>query len=350
MNNSENLTGALTRAFLYSLLIIVGSVLLYFIRDIILVFFVAIILSLAFDAPIDWLQKKGVHRLLGTFFFYLIIFSIFGGIFYLISAPLGEQLKNFNLNFPFIIQKLETYIGVLGQWGQGVDVPTIQDLAIRLSEGLTSNASRFFGSVVRILDGFASFLFILIISIYLNAREKGVKKFLLSLVPIEHHIYALNLIEQIQKKMGSWVWGTIIACFTVGLFIYLGLVILGINYALALAVLAAVLNLVPYIGPIISILPPLVLALIQSPFLAIWVIVLYLVVNLILEDSLIRPLIMKKAVGIDPLLIIFAVLVGGKLAGIIGIILAIPTAAIIGILFQEYSRFRMKEIGAEIVE
>lgn len=350
MDNSSQLTESLIRAFLYGVFAILGLFFLFIIRDILLMFYVAIILSLAFDGPIDWLQRHKVHRLLGAAFFYLLIFSITGLIFYWISVPLSSETKDFVSSFPVLLEKAEIYFGIFQQWQQGFDHISFQQILANLAENLTGKSSRIFGSIINILGGFASFIFILVISIYLNAREKGVKKFLLNLIPFEHHIYALNLIEQIQKKMGNWVWGTLIACFSVGLFIYLGLLALGVKYALVLGVLAGILNLIPYIGPVISTIPAVFLAAIQNPILVLWVIVLYLVANLILEDVLIRPLIMKKAMGIDPLLIIFAVLAGGKIAGIAGIILAIPSAAIIGILIQEYTKNKIKELGAEIEE
>lgn len=350
MNDSSQLTECLIKAFLYFILIILGLFFLFIIRDILLMFFVAIILSLAFDGPIDWLQKHRIHRLLGTAFIYLFIFSVFSLIFYYIFVPLSGQIRIFSSNFPILLTKAENYFGIFQQWWQQADHNGLQQILKNWSENLTGQSSRIFGSIINVLGGFFSFLFILVISIYLNAREKGVKKFLLSLVPLEHHIYALNLIGQIQTKMSNWVWGTLMACFSVGLSTYIGLLILGIDYALVLGVLAGILNLIPYIGPVISAIPAVILALIQSPILALWVIVLYLLINLILEDILIRPLIMKKATGIDPLLIIFAVLVGGKLAGVAGIILAIPSAAIIGILIQEYTKNKIKELGTEVVE
>lgn len=341
MNNSSNLTTEnLVWAFFYSILIVLGLIFLFDIRNILLLFFVAIILSLAFDAPIDWLQKRGINRVLGTAFFYLLIFSIFSVVFYLLALPLSNQIKHFNITFPHALQKIEIYFGNFD----------FGNLITNLSDNLVSSGKQIFGSMVRILGSLTSVLFILIISIYLNAREKGVKKFLLCLVPIEHRVYALGLIEQIQIKMGNWVWGVIIDSICVGFFIFLGLNILGLDYALFFGVLAAFCNLIPYIGPIASVIPPVVFALLQSPILAIWVVVIFLFVHSILEEVLVKPLIMKKVVGVDPLLIIFTVLVAGQLAGFIGVVLAIPTAAIASIIIQEIKRIRVREFGDEITE
>lgn len=333
MNNSSLTAEALVKAFFYSILIILGLVFLFLIRDILLVFFIAIILSLAFDSPIDWLQKRGVHRILGTIFFYLLIFSIFSIAFYLLAMPLSEQIGHFSITFPVAFQKIGVYF----------DNFNLEGLLNNFSDSLVGGGRQIFGSVVQILGGLASAAFILIISIYLNAREKGVKKFLLGLVPIEHRVYALSLIDQIQVKMGNWIWGIMIDSFCVGLFIYLGLTILGVDYALFFGVLAAFCNLIPYVGPITSAVPPIVFALLQSPILALWVIIVFLFVHSIIEEILVRPFIMKKVVGVDPLLIIFTVLSAGKLAGFAGVLLAIPTAAIISIIIQEYKRLRMKD-------
>jgi len=349
MTNAPQLTAeTLVRVFVYLIIIIIGLFFLFIIRDILFIFLIAVILSLAFDGPIDWLKERGVNRFLATFFVYLFIFSAISSIFYFLSVPLVGQIKSLNLNLPSIVSKLEIFLGSFRDWFMGSSNLDLQQVFIGLSDNLTNSGGRLFGSIVNFLGGFISFTFVIIIAVYLNIRERGVKKFLLGLVPFDYKIYAVSLIEQIQKKMGNWVWGTLLDSLIVGIFVYLGLAFLGIDYALFLGVVAAVLNVIPYIGPFISVCLASLFALAQSPILVLWVIILYLFVNLVLEDTLIKPLIMKKAIGIDPLLIIFTVLVGGKIAGIVGVALAVPIAAIIEIVFQEYKRFRIKDQGIQI--
>lgn len=349
MTNAPQLTAeTLVRVFVYLIIIIIGLFFLFIIRDILFIFLIAVILSLAFDGPIDWLKERGVNRFLATFFVYLFVLSVISLVFYFISVPLVGQIKSLNLNLPLILSKLEIFLGSSREWLIGPNHLDLQQLFIGLSDNLTNSGGRLFGSIVNFLGGFISFAFVVIIAVYLNVRERGVKKFLLGLIPLDYKIYAISLIEQIQKKMGNWVWGTLLDSLIVGFFIYLGLSFLGIEYALFLGVVAAVLNVIPYIGPFVYVCLASLFALVQSPILVFWVIILYLFVNLVLEDILIKPLIMRKAIGIDPLLIIFTVLVGGKIAGVVGIALAIPIAAIVEIIFQEYKRFRIRTQGVQI--
>jgi len=138
--------------------------------------------------------------------------------------------------------------------------------------------------------------------------------------------------------MGRWFQGQLLLGVIVGVLVYLGLWILNVRFALLLAIIAGVLELVPYIGPVLAAIPGVILALFQGPFLlAVWVLLLYIVVQQ-LENYLIVPLVMKKAVGLNPVVVIIALLIGGKLAGVIGILLAVPAAAVLAEFFRDIKR------------
>ncbi len=123
----------------------------------------------------------------------------------------------------------------------------------------------------------------------------------------------------------------------VGVLVYIGLSLLGIRFALLLAIIAGILELVPYIGPVLSAIPAVILAFFQAPILALWILILYIVVQQ-LENYLLVPVIMKKVVGLNPVVVIIALLIGGKLLGILGIILAVPAAAVLAEFFKDIKR------------
>jgi predicted PurR-regulated permease PerM len=143
----------------------------------------------------------------------------------------------------------------------------------------------------------------------------------------------------IQKDIGAWGRGLLVLCLVVGLMDYIGLKILGVNFALALAVLAGVLEVVPWLGPWLAGIPAVVVALTQSPIKALMVAILYIAVQQI-ENNLIVPQVMRRAIGLNPLLVILILLIGAKLAGPAGIILAVPIVTIIVILIKEYLRIK----------
>ncbi|MBL7155340.1 MAG: AI-2E family transporter, partial [Candidatus Portnoybacteria bacterium] len=164
------------------------------------------------------------------------------------------------------------------------------------------------------------------ISFYLAVQEKGAKRFLVSLTPNEHQSYLADLIERIESKIGGWLRGQLLLMFIIGCLTYIGLYFLGVKYALTLALVAALLEIIPYIGPILAAIPAVILAFFQSPFLALLVILLYIVIQQ-LENYIIVPQVMKRAVGLNPVVIIIVMLIGAKLAGLLGIILAVPVTA-----------------------
>ena len=142
------------------------------------------------------------------------------------------------------------------------------------------------------------------------------------------------LIVKIEEKLGAWLQGQLILSLVIGILSYIGLTLLNIPYALPLAMIAGIMEVIPVIGPIISALPAIFLALTISPFLSIAVAVMYLVIQQ-LENNLIVPQVMKRAVGLNPLIVILAIAIGSRLLGIAGALLAVPLAVVIQIIAAE---------------
>jgi len=148
-----------------------------------------------------------------------------------------------------------------------------------------------------------------------------------------------NFSASSQKEIGDWGRGMLILCLFVGALTYIGLSVLGIKFALTLALIAGLTELVPYIGPWLGGVPAVMIAFLVSPTLALVVIILYIVIQQI-QNILVTPYIMHKAVGLDPLIIVIILLIGGKIAGPLGMILAVPAATILSILFKEYLKYK----------
>jgi len=215
------------------------------------------------------------------------------------------------------------------------------------SDKLTGSSQAIFVTIINFFGGFLSFLVIFFLALFFNIQEKGVKKFIYYLTPENQRDYVLELFDKIQLKMSGWLWGRILIAFIVGGLVSLGLYLLGIKYSLTLGVLAGVLNFLPYLGSIIAAIPAVLLALIESPILALAVVALYFFINSIVETFFLSPLLLKRIVGLNPAVLILVVLIGAKLAGILGVVLAVPLTAIISILVEEYisrSKLAKKEI------
>lgn len=323
MNNSETINISTSTIFRI-VLILLGLFFLYLIRDILIIVFVAIIIAAAINGPVSWLQRKKIPRILGVIFIYLLVFLILALIVTLIFPPLAEQIKGLTNNFPEFMNKVGLSVNQL--WGKYQIEGNLQNFLYKISSRLSEATSSFFATIVGIFGGLFSAVMVLVISFYLAVQEKGVKKFLISLTPENHQHYLSDLIDRIQNKIGSWLRGQLLLMFIISCLTFIGLYFLNVPYALVLALLAGIFEIIPYVGPIIAAIPAVILAFLASPILALFVILLYVVIQQ-LENYVIVPQVMKKAVGLNPIVIIVVMLIGAKLAGILGLILSVPLSA-----------------------
>jgi len=297
--------------------------------------FISAIFAAAFHGPVSWLEKRHIPRLLGTAFVYIILFFIIALIVYLIFPPLANEVWNLATNFPSYIEKIGGGIEFLVAKYQLQD--QVQSILVEVGYRLQSYASGLFAAVISFFGGLISALALIFISFYLTLNSKEVKRFIISLVRPKHKEYTDGLIDRFQIKMGNWLRGQLFLMFIVGLLIFIGLSILQVKYALILALVAGLLEIIPWLGPWVSGIIATILTFVQAPFLALFVIILFLAVQQ-LENHLIVPLVMNRAVGLNPVVVIVVLLMGGKLAGVFGAAIAVPLAAVLHELVKDYQR------------
>ncbi len=314
------------------ILIILGLVFLYLIRDILLILFIAIIVAAAVDGPVDWLARHKVRRVFGATIIYLGIFLFLALFVYLVFPPLAGQIKILAHNLPQFLDSLGSGVKIIeGKIGP----ESLKNILENISNQLSGAASNIFGTAINIFGGIFSAAMILVISVYLVIQEKGIKKFLAVVTPANHQAYILDLVERIQSKLGAWLRGQLLLMLIIGILVYIGLSLLKIKFALTLALLAGLLEIIPYIGPVLSATPAAIFAFFQMPILGLLVVALFVLIQQ-LENYLILPLVMKKAIGLNPLVIIVSMLIGGQLAGVMGIIIAVPLAAAISVVSSDF--------------
>ncbi len=299
---------------------------LWLVRDIILLLIMALIIASAMEPLVDYLQQKKIPRVMSLLLVYLVVIGLGVLVVYLMIPPVIEQFKILNENLPQYSQSLQSKFGSLDIHG------FIQGLFSSFNSGnVVQNTFGVFNSALNIIA-------VIIISIYLVAEEQGMKTFVSSLIPSIHHEFSLSLINKIQKKMGMWVLGQIIISFGIFIFTYIGLLLLHVKFALVLALVAGLFEIVPYIGPFISAIPAIFVAFVQNPShpeLVLWVIILYVLVHE-LEGYILVPKIMEKTVGTSPLLTLLALMVGYQLAGIVGLIVSVPLATALQVVVNEF--------------
>jgi predicted PurR-regulated permease PerM len=302
---------------------------IWLIRDLIFSIFIAFIIAGALRRPVDFLEKKKIPRSIASFIVYSIFISIIVYLFVLILPPLAGEIIILSKNLPNIIVKLfPTFASSFNLGFLSNNIPSLANETIHFIKSAFSNVI-FVSSVL-----FFGFYFLL---------EKNVTQLLLNNFFEDQELNRINLIsERAQKRMSGWFWGEIFLMIVVGLLTYLGLSLLGMKYALALAVLSGLLEVVPTFGPITATLPALVIGLSQSYILGLSMVALYFVVQQ-LENNLIVPIVMKKALGIHPIVTLIALIIGGKLAGMMGVILAIPTTIFLETILIEVIRLDRKK-------
>ncbi len=300
------------------------------IKEILLLFLISVIIASAIDPLVDYLQKRKIPRALSV----LLVYALFIGLLVLIGilmAPaISQQFKQISeSNF---YEEFESRIGVyrenLGQSGIGRTIEqNIRNWSGNISQTL-------FNTTKGVVTGVASVITVLVISFYLTVEENGMKNLIRHLTPFKHQAYAAKLVNKIQRKMGAWVLGQLVLSAVVFGLTFLGLTILKVDFALVLALVAGVLEIIPYIGPFLALLPALFFAFLQSPGLAAAVIILYIVIQQI-ENHILVPIVMSRSVGLNPVLVILGVLIGGTLGGVVGAVIAVPVISGVAVFMSD---------------
>ncbi len=265
----------------------------------------------------------------------MVVLGLVGFLGSLVIPPVADQLKQIALRLPFYIDRLSETFGSMQKLSEDYHIVIgLQEFLKSLGNQLAGLAENAFVLVVKILGGIVSFIAILALTFYLVVEKDGLRKFLSSILPSEYEKRTIRIINEIQKKIGLWLRGQLVLMFFVGVLALIGLLILGVDYALTLALIFGVMEIVPIIGPVIAGIPAVILAFAQSTALVPVVIVLYVAIQQF-ENSVLVPKVMQKAVGLNPAIVLVSILVGAKLMGVVGIIVAVPIATAVTIVLKD---------------
>ncbi len=335
--------GTIINAILFVLL--VG--LLFYLRDIVFMVLTAIVLSSSIEPGVRFFMRRGIHRVVSVLLLYGSVVLLVAAITFIFLPPLLGDAADFLSSLPQTLESVNFNQGITSSFFPG-------DVAVNLSPsqfaeqirttfasftgGVFSTVSAFFGGVV-------SFVLIIVFSIYFAVQETGIDDFLRVVTPVDHQKYVLSLWKRSQDKIGKWMQGQLLLGVIVAVLIYLGLVIFGIPHALLLAVIAGLFELIPVFGQVLAAVPAIAIAVsIGGIPSAILVIGLYVVVQQF-EAHLIYPLVVKKVVGVPPLLVILALIIGAKLAGFLGILLSVPLAAALQEFVSDVQKKKEQELA-----
>jgi predicted PurR-regulated permease PerM len=309
------------RLVILAVLILLSLWLLFQIRQLLVILFISLIFMSALNPSIKKLTEHRIPRTLAISGLYFLIILLLGFAIEVIIPPLFEQSD-------FLVTRLPYYLKMLKPYNINSDIiiGQISNLGY-LPANIIKLVINIFGNIVGILLT-ATFTF------YLSNERENLKRYLAFILSPAKTEKAENIISKIEYKLGGWVRAEITLMIIIGLLAYLSLSILRVEYAVPLAILAGLMEVVPNYGPIISAIPAVAIAMLISPVTGFAVIGLYLLIHQ-LENSIIVPQVMAKEVGVNPLITIIFLSIGFKLGGIAGAVLAIPIFLVMEILLKE---------------
>lgn len=303
--------------FILGLLALAWLVLL--IRDILFLLFISFILMSAIRPLVDELERRRVPRILGIILVYLVVLALLGAILGNLIPALVVQSTRLIQEFPNFVTRLMPY------WD--INAAEITKQIAPLGENLLKLTVGIFSNIITTVTVF-------VFTFYFLLERRYLEKFLLDTLGQDVGKRTAETIKLVERSLGAWLLGQLTLMLCVGVLSYLGLTLLHVEFALSLAILAGILEIVPMIGPIISAVPAVLVALTVSPFLAAATVALYFIVQQV-ENNLIIPLIMRRAVGLPPLVTIVSLMIGARLAGLTGAILSIPVVVMLRVILSE---------------
>jgi predicted PurR-regulated permease PerM len=304
---------------------------LFVLKDLVLVLLVSIVVASAIEPGAQWFIRRKVPRLFAVILIYLLIAIALACVVFFLLIPLLSESGDFLANFPlyFNASIVSNTIGDSGFVADLTNSLNIDEVITHINSLVNTVSSNAFGTVTAVFGGLLSFFLMTILSFYLAVEEDGVGKFLKAITPLKHEKYVVALWQRSQRKIGLWMQGQLVLAIIIGMLVYLGLSIINVPNALLLASLAAAFEIIPLFGPILASIPAIMISFVSGGFsLALMVIGLYVIVHQF-ENQLIYPLVVKKVVGVSPIVSIIALAAGWQLAGFVGLVLSVPIAAVI---------------------
>lgn len=342
-------TGTMIRV----VLVILGVFLLFILKDLVLVIISAVVIASFVESAIPYFQKIKINRVFGVIILYVISALVFSGLFYLFAPLLITEVYNFSSfiseYFPgisfldyFQSSAFSGAKNLVANLPPNLSISTLLEVSrafvINLSGGFVQTLSVAFGSVFNVI-------LIVLISFYLSIQERGIENFLRIILPLKYEEYVVDLWHRSRRKIALWVKGQMLLGLLITVLIYLLLSLLGIRYALLLAIIAGLMELVPY-GILVALIPAVSFSYLSGGVsTALMVAGAYIIIHQF-EVFLFAPLVIKSVVGLSPIVIILSALIGFELASFWGVLLAIPMSVFAVELVSDFEKhkniFRIK--------
>ncbi len=337
-------TGTIIRFFLVAL----GFYLIWYLRSVFLVILTSIMIASFVESAIPHFKKIKINRVPAVVILYIISILLLSGLFYLFAPLLITEVYNFSVSLSSYVPNspILSYFSnsafsgaktIVNNLTHSLSLTTL----ISTSNAFITNLSGGFFQVLSVAFGSVfNVIMIILISFYLSIQEKGIEKFLRIILPEEYEEYAVDLWERSRRKIALWMKGQMLLGVLITILTYLMLSLLGIEYALLLSIIAGIMELVPY-GILVALIPAAYFSFLSGGLSSSFMVVGAYIILHQFEVFLFSPLIIKSVVGLSPLVVILAAIIGFEIGGFWGLVLAIPVAVFVMELMSDLEKRKM---------
>ncbi|MEI6042192.1 MAG: AI-2E family transporter [bacterium] len=313
---------------------LLGIYFLYLLRGLGLVILTGVVIASVIEPAVKWFVKRNIPRVLSAILVYALIIGAVAGMFTFVIPPLLGEMVSAISSVPKYVKTIDIFTPINRSAYSGTkllfpDIPStisVGDIISNITDTISTFSGGMFDTVAGFFGGIISAVLMMVIAFYLSVREDGVGEFLSIVTPPEYERYVRGLWQRAENKIARWMQGQLALGLVVFIFIYIGLLIIGVKHPLLLALVAGVFELIPVIGMTISAIPAFFLGVLDGGIgVGLFILGLYFVVQQ-LEAHVVYPLVVKKLIGVPPLLVIISLVAGAELAGIVGALLAVPVS------------------------
>lgn len=324
-----------TGTMLRILVICAAAWALWQLSSLVLLLLAAVVIASAAEPGVEFFLKRKFPRALAVVSVYLGVLALLSAVVWFFVPPmLAEATAALAVLPQYLSQAHNLGLTFL----EGAGGASLADTLVSLERAFTDTGTGVLQFISSLFGGAFYFLLTIVVSIYFSLSETGIDDFLRLVTPTKHREYVLGLWKRSHKKIGLWMQGQLLLSVIITVLLYLGLSLLGVPYALLLAIFAGIMELIPVFGSFVAAVPGILVALTLGDFTLVAIVAgLYLLVNQF-QAHLIYPLVVKKIVGVPPILVIIALLAGGQLAGLPGVLLAVPIAACVQELVNDIQK------------
>jgi predicted PurR-regulated permease PerM len=327
---------------LWRLLFFVAFVALLFLgRNVLAGLFLALVISSGLEFLVTFLERRGFPRTLSVIIIFLLGAIVLVAVAYTVV--------------PFVIADFNTILSKVNKtaaryWlGPLLNFQGDQSLGVflnRVSGQLFSGNISPLATLADVLGGFGLAVAVLVSSFYLSLSRDGVDRFIRAILPTEYEESALRIYHRSRRQIGFWFRTQVVMSIIVGLLTWVALFLLGVKHSFILAIFAAVVEIVPFVGPILAGAAAVITAFTASPALALYTLLAFLAIQQF-ESHVLVPVLMRRAVGLHPVIVITSLLMGIQIGGFMGALVAVPAAAVLQEVTEEWSRKKGKRLETE---